>query len=130
MLRVLLIESPPRSATVGNVERVASMSVEWVEAIGTWVGGIGTVAAVVTALWIALRESRERIRAAILNSAYFFPIHKVTVNLAPADVRKEGASFDLPIALGILGAHGDLGKLENLSDVVSVGQTLKPTVVT
>ena len=70
----------------------------------------------------AIRESRERIRAAIVNSGYFFPIHKVTVNLAPADVRKEGASFDLPIALGILGAHGDLGKLENLSNVACVGE--------
>src|SRR5215204_2513084 len=70
----------------------------------------------------AIRESRERIRAAITNSQYFFPIHKTTVNLAPADVRKEGASFDLPIALGILGAHGDLGNLENLSNVVSVGE--------
>src|SRR6201990_3125494 len=57
----------------------------------------------------AIRESRERIRAAITNSAYFFPFHKTTVNLAPADVREEGASFDLPIALGILGANGDLG---------------------
>src|SRR5687767_8712594 len=54
----------------------------------------------------AIRESRERIRAAINNSRYFFPLNKTTVNLAPADVRKEGASFDLPIALGILGAHG------------------------
>src|SRR4030095_9310883 len=70
----------------------------------------------------AIRESRERIRAAIMNSRYFFPIHKTTVNLAPADVRKEGASFDLPIALSILGAHGDLGSLENLSNVVSVGE--------
>jgi magnesium chelatase family protein len=50
----------------------------------------------------AIRESRERIRAAIDNSSYFFPIQRTTVNLAPADVRKEGASFDLPIALSIL----------------------------
>jgi magnesium chelatase family protein len=50
----------------------------------------------------AVRESRERIRAAINNSSFFFPFLKTTVNLAPADVRKEGASFDLPIALGIL----------------------------
>ncbi len=57
----------------------------------------------------AVRESRERIRAAVNNSAFFFPFHKTTINLAPADVRKEGASFDLPIALGILGANGDLG---------------------
>lgn len=70
----------------------------------------------------AIRESRERIRAAITNSTYFFPIHRVTVNLAPADVRKEGASFDLPIALAILGAHGDLGTLENLNNILSVGE--------
>ena len=56
----------------------------------------------------AVRESRERIRAAITNCAFFFPFHKTTINLAPADVRKAGASFDLPIALGILGANGDL----------------------
>src|SRR5512139_2647018 len=70
----------------------------------------------------AVRESRERIRAAISNSSYFFPILRVTVNLAPADVRKEGASFDLPIALGILGANGDLGNLENLNQILSVGE--------
>ena len=53
----------------------------------------------------AVRESRERIRAAINNCGFFLPFHKTTINLAPADVRKEGASFDLPIALGILGAN-------------------------
>jgi magnesium chelatase family protein len=70
----------------------------------------------------AVRESRERIRAAITNCAFFFPFHKTTINLAPADVRKEGASFDLPIALGILGANGDLGDLESLTDTLSVGE--------
>ncbi len=71
---------------------------------------------------LAVRESRERIRAAINNSAFFFPFHKTTINLAPADVRKEGASFDLPIALGILGANGDLGERAGLEDVLSVGE--------
>ncbi|HEX8734560.1 MAG TPA: magnesium chelatase domain-containing protein [Pyrinomonadaceae bacterium] len=71
---------------------------------------------------LAVRESRERIRAAITNSSYFFPFHKTTINLAPADVRKEGASFDLPIALGILGANGDLGGVEQLSETMSVGE--------
>jgi magnesium chelatase family protein len=71
---------------------------------------------------LAVRESRERIRAAINNSAFFFPFHKTTINLAPADVRKEGASFDLPIALGILGANGDLGDAEHLTDILSVGE--------
>jgi magnesium chelatase family protein len=70
----------------------------------------------------AIRESRERIRAAITNSKFFFPFHKTTVNLAPADVRKEGASFDLPIALGILGANGDLGNFENLANTLSIGE--------
>ncbi|OAQ21769.1 YifB family Mg chelatase-like AAA ATPase [Thermosulfurimonas dismutans] len=50
----------------------------------------------------AVKESRERIKAAIKNSGYDYPTQKVTVNLAPADVKKEGAGFDLPIALGIL----------------------------
>ncbi len=71
---------------------------------------------------LAVRESRERIRAAITNSSFFFPFHKSTINLAPADVRKEGASFDLPIALGILGANGDLGKAEEFSDTMSIGE--------
>ena len=70
----------------------------------------------------AIRESRERIRAAITNSSFFFPFHKTTINLAPADVRKEGASFDLPIALGILGANGDLGSGDNLENTLSVGE--------
>lgn len=70
----------------------------------------------------AIRESRERIRAAITNSSFFFPFHKTTINLAPADVRKEGASFDLPIALGILGANGDLGNFESLENTLSIGE--------
>ncbi|MEW6129837.1 MAG: YifB family Mg chelatase-like AAA ATPase [Acidobacteriota bacterium] len=69
----------------------------------------------------AVRESRERIRAAINNCGFFFPIHRVTVNLAPADIKKEGSSFDLPIAIGILGANGDL-KCEALEDTLIVGE--------
>jgi len=56
----------------------------------------------------AVRESRERVRTAIRNAGFAFPSDRITVNLAPADVRKEGASFDLPIALGILAATGSL----------------------
>ncbi|MEO6051484.1 MAG: YifB family Mg chelatase-like AAA ATPase [Pyrinomonadaceae bacterium] len=69
----------------------------------------------------AIRESKERVRAAITNSKYFFPFHKTTINLAPADVRKEGAAFDLPIALGILGAVGDLG-VDKVDNTLSVGE--------
>lgn len=56
----------------------------------------------------SIRESRDRVRTAIRNSGFPFPSHRVTVNLAPADVRKAGASYDLPIALGILAATGVL----------------------
>jgi len=56
----------------------------------------------------AVRESRERVRSAIRNAGFAFPSDRITVNLAPADLRKEGASFDLPIALGILAATGSL----------------------
>ena len=56
-----------------------------------------------------IRESRDRVRSAIRNSGYEFPAHRITVNLAPADVRKRGTSFDLPIAIGILAASGATG---------------------
>lgn len=54
----------------------------------------------------SVRESRDRVRSAIRNSGFQFPTHRITVNLAPADVRKAGSSFDLPIALGVLAATG------------------------
>jgi len=56
----------------------------------------------------AVRESRERVRAALKNSGYDFPLQRITVNLAPADLKKEGSLFDLAIALGILAASGQL----------------------
>lgn len=59
----------------------------------------------------AVQEARERVRSAIRNSGYRFPVTKIVVNLAPADIKKEGSSFDLPIALGILIASGQLEKL-------------------
>jgi len=54
----------------------------------------------------AVKEGRERVNAAIQNTGYEFPLSRITVNLAPADVRKDGSAFDLPIALGILTATG------------------------
>ncbi|NPV92097.1 MAG: YifB family Mg chelatase-like AAA ATPase [Firmicutes bacterium] len=53
---------------------------------------------------ISTKESRERVRSAIRNSGFDFPLKRITINLAPADLRKEGPSFDLPIAIGILAA--------------------------
>ncbi len=52
----------------------------------------------------AVRESRDRVYAAIKNSGFNFPLHRITVNLAPADLRKEGPAYDLPIAVGVLAA--------------------------
>jgi magnesium chelatase family protein len=61
---------------------------------------------------IAVRESRERIKSAMLNSGFGYPNKAVTINLAPANVRKEGAGFDLPMALGIMGAMGLVSGLD------------------
>ncbi|NIM49343.1 MAG: YifB family Mg chelatase-like AAA ATPase [Gemmatimonadales bacterium] len=57
----------------------------------------------------AVKEGRERVGAAVVNSEFVFPLKRITVNLAPADVRKDGSAFDLPIALGILAATEQLG---------------------
>jgi magnesium chelatase family protein len=54
----------------------------------------------------AIRESQDRVRAALKNCGYEFPARKLTINLAPADRRKEGSSFDLPICLGLLAFLG------------------------
>ncbi|MGQ0659169.1 MAG: YifB family Mg chelatase-like AAA ATPase [Chromatiales bacterium] len=57
----------------------------------------------------AVKESKDRVRSAILNSRFEFPLRRITINLAPADLPKEGGRFDLPIALGILAASGQIG---------------------
>ena len=69
----------------------------------------------------AVRESRDRVRAAIRNSGFEFPAHRITVNLAPADVRKAGSSFDLPIALGLLAGNGNLSR-RDVDDTVVLGE--------
>ena len=68
-----------------------------------------------------VRESRDRVRSAIRNSGFEFPPHRITVNLAPADVRKAGSSFDLPIALGLLATSGPL-KRRAVEDTVVLGE--------
>jgi magnesium chelatase family protein len=68
-----------------------------------------------------VRESRDRVRAAIRNAGFEFPIDRITVNLAPADLRKEGAAFDLPMAVGILCATG-LVKPGRLERALVVGE--------
>ena len=69
----------------------------------------------------AVRESKERVHSAIKNSGYFLPSRRITINLAPADIRKEGAAFDLPISLGILAGAG-MVKQEMLSKYLVVGE--------
>jgi len=69
----------------------------------------------------AVKESRERVRAAIKNSGFSFPLAHITVNLAPADARKEGSAFDLPIALGVLLASQQI-ESEGLGRVLILGE--------
>jgi magnesium chelatase family protein len=78
----------------------------------------------------AVQESRERVRTAIRHSGIRFPLGRVTVNLAPANIRKEGPAYDLPIALGVMSSYG--GVLDDLSDALVVGElsldgSLRPT---
>ena len=69
----------------------------------------------------AVRESKERVKAAIKNSGYHFPSDRITVNLAPADIKKEGSAFDLPMALGILAATGLINR-SSYSDHLFLGE--------
>ncbi len=69
----------------------------------------------------SVRESRDRVRIAIRNSGFEFPPHRITVNLAPADIRKAGSSFDLPIALGLLAATGCVSR-RDVSDTLLLGE--------
>lgn len=69
----------------------------------------------------AVRESRDRVRSAIKNSGFDLPPTRITINLAPADLKKEGSGFDLPIAVGILGAYGGLANRE-VSDFMLLGE--------
>ncbi len=69
----------------------------------------------------SVRESRDRVRSAIKNSGYQFPPHRITVNLAPASLRKHGTAFDLPVALGVLAAAGLLERQE-FADYLVVGE--------
>ena len=68
----------------------------------------------------AVKESKERVRSAVKNSGLDFPTHKITINLAPAYVKKEGSSFDLPVAISLLLAYGELEA--NLEGVVFLGE--------
>lgn len=78
----------------------------------------------------AVKESKDRVKSAIKNSGYDFPTRRITINLAPADIKKDGAAFDLPIAIGLLCATGliDAKALENfiLMGELSLDGRIKP----
>ena len=69
---------------------------------------------------VAVKESKERVRSAVKNSGLDFPAHKITVNLAPAYVKKEGSSFDLPVAISLLLAYGELEA--EVHDIIFLGE--------
>lgn len=78
----------------------------------------------------AVKESKDRVKAALKNAGYEFPARRITANLAPADIKKEGAAFDLPISIGILAATGVISG-ERLTQYLLVGElsldgSLKP----
>src|SRR3990167_7722139 len=69
----------------------------------------------------AVTESKDRVRSAIINNGFQFPVQRIVINLAPADLPKEGGRFDLPIALGILAASDQISKA-NLNNYEFVGE--------
>jgi magnesium chelatase family protein len=69
----------------------------------------------------AVKESKDRIRAAVKNCGYTFPAKRITINLAPADIKKEGSAYDLPMAIGILAAEGVIEK-KLLDDYLFIGE--------
>jgi len=69
----------------------------------------------------AVKESKDRVSAAIKNSGFMFPIRRITVNLAPADIRKGGTAFDLPMAIGILAATGQIARAD-FNDIIILGE--------
>src|SRR5215467_15723424 len=92
--------------------RVCAAAVNGIEAFPVEVevdsGWGDTIIVIVGLPDTAVKESRDRVTTALSNSGYKFPMGKTTINLAPADVKKEGPSFDLPIALGMLAASEQL----------------------
>lgn len=69
----------------------------------------------------AVSEAKERIRSAIKNSGYSFPLKKIIINLAPADIKKEGSGFDLPMAIGVMASNGDIDP-EDLKNIGFIGE--------
>ena len=107
------------------LSRVCSAAVNGIDAFAVEVEvncGFGETVVVVVGLPdTAVKESKDRVSTALTNSGYKFPLGRTTINLAPADVKKEGPSFDLPIALGILAASEQL-ETDQLDNFIVVGE--------
>src|SRR5258707_4314927 len=107
------------------LSRVCSAAVNGIEAYPVEVevnAGYGDTIVVIVGLPdAAVKESRDRVSTALGNSGFKFPMGKSTINLAPADVRKEGPSFDLPIAIGMLAASEQM-ESDQLDNFVMVGE--------
>src|SRR5579864_3790578 len=105
--------------------RVLSAAVNGIEAypveVEVNVGYGDTLVVIVGLPDAAVKESRDRVSTALANSGYKFPMGKTTINLAPADVKKEGPSFDLPIAIGMLAASEQI-ETDQLDNFVVVGE--------
>jgi magnesium chelatase family protein len=105
--------------------RVLSAAVNGVEAFPVEVevncGWGDTVVVIVGLPDVAVKESKDRVSTALTNSGFKFPMGRTTVNLAPADVKKEGPSFDLPIAVGMLAASDQL-QADQLDNFLMVGE--------
>src|SRR5207237_9877427 len=119
--------SPPHagSYTWTMLAKVCSAAVNGIEAYPVEVevnaGWGDTVVVIVGLPDAAVKESRDRVSTALTNSGFKFPMGRTTVNLAPADVKKEGPSFDLPIAVGMLAASEQFIS-DQLENFVIVGE--------
>ena len=107
------------------LSRVCSAALNGIEAFPVEVevnAGYGDTLVVIVGLPdAAVKESRDRVSTALTNSGFKFPMGRTTINLAPADVKKEGPSFDLPIALGMLAASEQI-ETDQLDNFVIVGE--------
>src|SRR5712691_7526387 len=107
------------------LSRVCSAAVQGIEAFPLEVevnaGWGDTIIVIVGLPDAAVKESRDRVSTALSNSGFKFPMGKTTINLAPADVKKEGPSFDLPIAIGILAASEQL-ETDQLEKFALIGE--------
>src|SRR5580765_303825 len=107
------------------LSKVFSAAVNGIEAYPVEVevnSGFGDTVTVIVGLPdAAVKESRDRVSTALSNSGFRFPLGRTTINLAPADVKKEGPSFDLPIAIGVLAASEQL-EMDQLEKYALVGE--------